>query len=136
MIGYIFVFLLISGVGFGLSCWIFGTLLYKSNNLGDSHGDKLDYGVMVRFTSRRDMLSGQEKTSYTASHAKRIDNANSGPKGTELVRRLTPEEIEQYKKAETEAQAASAPAQQVYEPVNSIEAEFRAWEQQQFNNGQ
>ena len=130
--GYVIAFLLTAGVGFGLSCWIFGTLLYKSNNLGDSHGDKTDYGISVTFTSRRDMLSGQEKNSYTASHAKRIDNADSGPKGSELVRRLTKEEIEQYNKVPESA----APSEQIQEPVNDIEAEFRAWEQEQFNNGQ
>ena len=42
-----------SGVGFGLSCWIFGTLLDKSNNMGDFKGDSRDYNAYVNFGSTR-----------------------------------------------------------------------------------
>jgi len=130
--GYVIVFLLVAGFGFGLSCWIYGTILYKSNNLGDSHGDKNDYGIIVTFTSRMDRMSRQERNTYTATHAKRIDNPDYEPKGSELVRRMTKEEIEQYNKTPVPAGTPD----QIQAPVNDVESEFRAWEQQQFNKGQ
>ena len=36
-------FLFAIGVGFGLSCLIFGSMLDKSNNIGDSRGSANDY---------------------------------------------------------------------------------------------
>ena len=50
-------FLFAIGVGFGTSCWIFGTLLNKSNNIGDSKGAKYEYNTNVNITSRSDRLS-------------------------------------------------------------------------------
>ena len=91
-------FLFAIGVGFGLSCWIFGTLLDKSNNLGDSRGDKYEYKAFVNFTARRDKLSDSERNTFCSMYAENIDSGSAGPRGSEAVRRLTPEELAEYKK--------------------------------------
>lgn len=93
----ILAFLFASGVGFGLSCWIFGTLLDKSNNMGDYKGGNGDYNAYVNFTARRDKMDKSEYSSFIYMHGKRIDTGDA-PKGTDLVRRLTPEELARYKK--------------------------------------
>lgn len=89
--------MLASGVGFGLSCWIFGTLLDKSNNMGDYKGGNGDYNAYVNFSARRDKMGKSEYSSFIYMHGKRIDTGDA-PKGTDLVRRLTPEELSRYKK--------------------------------------
>lgn len=86
-----------SGVGFGLSCWIFGTLLDKSNNMGDFKGDNRDYDAYVNFKVRRDRMDKSEMSSFIYMNGQRIDK-DKAPNGTDLVRRLTPEELAQYKK--------------------------------------
>lgn len=86
------------GVGFGVSCWLFGTLLEKSNNIGDSRGNKYEYHAFVNYTCRREKLSDSERNSFTATHAENIDAGTSGPKGSDLARRMTPEELAAYKK--------------------------------------
>ena len=53
-----------SGVGFGLSCWIFGSVLDKSNNLGDYKGESFDYSASARFDIRRDKMSKDESSSF------------------------------------------------------------------------
>lgn len=136
MVGF-FAVLLSLGLGMGLSCWIFGTLLYKSNTMGDNYGTRSDYGVNVIFTERRDRLSGQEKTTFASAYSQRIDNLHEAPSGTALVRRLTPEELAFYNTPRYNAPAVPVPAApSASVPVNSVEAEFRAWENEQFNNGQ
>jgi len=86
-----------SGVGFGLSCWIFGTLLDKSNNMGDFKGDNRDYDAYVNFKVRRDRMDKSEMSSFIYMNGQRIDQGKA-PKGEDLVRRLTPEELKEYKK--------------------------------------
>ena len=87
-----------SGVGFGLSCWIFGTLLDKSNNMGDYKGGNGEYNAFVHFTARRDKMDKSEYSSFVYMNGKRIDTGDA-PKGTDLVRRLTPDELARYRKA-------------------------------------
>lgn len=84
-----------SGVGFGLAFWICGTLLEKSNNFGDSKGDKGEYRAYADFREFDDNLKNSTYSDFIARYSKCIDNGN-GPKGTELVRRLTAEEIQRY----------------------------------------
>ena len=90
-------FLFAIGVGFGLSCWIFGTLLNKSNNIGDSRGANYEYNTNVNFTSRIDSMSKSESANYIHYHAVKFDDSGD-PKGTDLVRRLTDEEREAREK--------------------------------------
>ena len=123
-------FLFAIGVGFGLSFWIFGTLLDKSNNIGDSKGAKYEYNTNVNFTSRIDQMSKSESESYIHYHAVIFDDAGQ-PKGTDLVRKLTDEAREEYKK-----QAAQHPPRGAYVSEKSrvntsivdTEAEFEEWE--------
>ena len=129
-------FLFASGLGFGLSFWIYGTLLDRSNNIGDSKGDKVLYGVDARFTTRRDNLSSSEKNSFSATYANRIDTS-AGPSGSELVRRLSKEEIEEYKKAAKE-QAMSYAESSAYTPVARVkttEDEIKEWEKSMESSG-
>jgi hypothetical protein len=123
-------FLFAIGVGFGLSCWIFGTLLNKSNNIGDSRGAKYEYNTNVNFTSRTDNMSKSESDSYIHYHAVKFDDTGD-PKGTDLVRKLTDEEREAYRKM-----AAQNPPKGLYVSEKSqintsivdTEAEFEEWE--------
>ena len=123
-------FLFAIGVGFGTSCWIFGTLLNKSNNIGDSKGAKYEYNTNVNITSRSDRMSKSESESYIHYHAVKFDDSGE-PKGTDLVRKLTDEEREEYKKM-----AAQTPPKGLYVSEKSqintsvvdTEAEFEEWE--------
>ena len=123
-------FLFAIGVGFGTSCWIFGTLLNKSNNIGDSKGAKYEYNTNVNITSRSDRMSKSESETYIHYHAVKFDDSGD-PKGTDLVRKLTDEEREEYKKM-----AAQTPPKGLYVSEKSrintslvdTEAEFEEWE--------
>ena len=123
-------FLFAIGVGFGTSCWIFGTLLNKSNNIGDSKGAKYEYNTNVNITSRSDRMSKSESETYIHYHAVKFDDSYE-PKGTDLVRKLTDEEREEYKKM-----AAQTPPKGLYVSEKSrintsivdTEAEFEEWE--------
>ena len=86
------------GVGFGFSCWLFGGLLEKSNNIGDSRGDKFEYKAYPSFTVRRDKMSKSDWQSFSTMYGKNIDAGYAAPKGSEQVRRLTPEELEKWDK--------------------------------------
>ena len=99
-------FLFASGVGFGLACLIFGTLLDRSNNIGDSRGGVSDYKAYVSFTARKDRLNKEERGSFCSMYAKRIDDPSTEPKPFERVRRLTDEEIAEYRRAAEEKQAS------------------------------
>lgn len=83
------------GVGFGLSCLICGALLNRSNNFGDSKGDKMEYRAYADFKIRNDKLTASTYRTFVADYSLNIDK-KQGPQGTELVRRLTPEELQQY----------------------------------------
>ena len=123
-------FLFATGLGFGLSCWIFGTILDKSNNIGDSRGKNTDYKAYVTFTARKDKLSNAERDGFSARYAERIDSPSAGPSGSEFVRRLTDEEIKKYdsqlQKNETE------PAVQPVTDILDSESEFEAWEKKYY----
>lgn len=124
-----------SGLGFGLSCWIFGTILEKSNNIGDSRGDKNQYGAFVVYTDQKDRLSKDERQSYVYRNSIRIDDQAGGPSGSEKVRRLTEEELAQYESTATAGVSngyAQAPVGA--QAGSGIEDEFAAWERQQNNN--
>lgn len=124
---YLLSFLFASGLGFGLSCFIYGTMLDKSNNIGDSKGDKNEYNVHVNFLVRKDRMSNQEKNTFSMTYAERIDNLESMPQGTELVRRLSEEELQRYKEARP-AQAVNPIVSNPQPAVKDMETEFREWE--------
>ena len=123
------------GLGFGLSCWIFGTILEKSNNIGDSRGEKTEYGAFVVYTDQKDRLSKDERQSYVYRNSIRIDDPAGGPSGSEKVRRLTEEELALYESTATAGVSngyAQAPVGA--QAGSGIEDEFAAWERQQNNN--
>ena len=127
-------FLFAIGVGFGLSFWIFGTLLDKSNNIGDSKGAKYEYNTEIEITSRSDKMTKSESDSYIHYHAVIYDDEGQ-PKGTDLVRRLSPEELEAYKKKESAPRGANVSKDDRNEKYKTAEDEFEDWEKSQANSG-
>ena len=125
-------FLFAIGVGFGLSFWIFGTILEKSNNIGDSIGDKADYQAYVNFTSREDRISNSERQTYSSRHSQPIEGASQGPSGSEQVRRLSDEEIAKYDAAAKKEAEVKVPVSRPAAGFNDTEDEFRKWESQQY----
>jgi hypothetical protein len=87
--------------GIGLALWICGSMLDKSNNIGDSRGDSKTYNAEATFTSKCNRMEKTECTTYVQHNL--ITNDTNGPSGTEQVRRLTEEE--RRKKAEAEKKA-------------------------------
>ena len=122
----LFSFLFAIGVGFGLSCWIFGTMLEKSNNIGDSKGDRADYQAYVNFTSRQDRLSNSERKSFSSMYSRPIEGASQGPAGSERVRRLSDEELAKYEQASRKE--SQKPVQKPSAEIRDSEDEFRLWE--------
>ncbi len=120
-------FMFAIGVGFGTAFWVFGTLLDKSNNFGDSRGNKYEYHAFVKFTTRRDKMSNSEKNSFSM-FAQNIDNSRTGPKGSELVRRLTPEELKKYRSENVPRGAYQSDHSQIN--VKDTVDEFEEWEKQ------
>lgn len=117
-------FIFALGLGFGIACWACGTLLEKSNNIGDSTGTKDTYGVHVHFTCER-RLGNNETNTFCANHDKPIVGENNTPHGSELVHRLSEEELERYKPTAAEEAAAAGTLR------NTVEDEFSIWESQQ-----
>ena len=107
----------------------------KSNNIGDSRGDKNQYGAFVVYTDQKDRLSKDERQSYVYRNSIRIDDSAGGPSGSEKVRRLTEEELALYNHTATAGVSngyAQAPVGA--QAGSGIEDEFAAWERQQNNN--
>lgn len=117
-------FIFALGLGFGIACWACGTLLEKSNNIGDSTGTKDTYGVHVHFTCER-RLGNNETNTFCANHDKPIVGENNTPHGSELVHRLSEEELERYKPTAAEEAAAAGTLR------NTVEDEFSIWDSQQ-----
>lgn len=117
-------FIFALGLGFGIACWACGTLLEKSNNIGDSTGTKDTYGVHVHFTCER-RLGNNETNTFCANHDNPIVGENNTPHGSELVHRLSEEELERYKPTAAEEAAAAGTLR------NTVEDEFSIWESQQ-----
>ena len=120
-------FLFAIGVGFGLSFWIFGTLLDKSNNIGDSKGAKYEYNTEIEITSRSDKMTKSESDSYIHYHAVIYDD-DGQPAGTELVRRMSKEELEAYKKKESAPRGAYVSKDDRNQKYKTAEDEFEEWE--------
>ena len=113
------------GFGFGLSCWIFGTILEKSNNLGDSHGGSNDYKAYPKFTVRRDKMSKDEQSYFSSKYAEKIDTGVQ-PSGASLVRRLTAEERKQYNKPAEPTGLFTPGSKSTWE--DTTEEEIRNWD--------
>lgn len=121
-----------SGLGCGLSFWICATMLEKSNNIGDSHGDSKDYGAAVHFTERINNLKSNDKKTFSITYARNIEDKNAEPKGSEQVRRLSQEELENYEL--TKAENMTNPTAYTGNQIEDSEDEFKKWEQQQMGS--
>ena len=117
------------GVGFGLSCWILGTLLEKSNSFGDNKGDKRYYKAYAKFSTRKDKLTNAERKNFCSSYGKTISNSSDGPGGWENVRKLTDEEIAMYD--HTSVEEASRKRE---EHIKDLEDSFNLWENRNPNS--
>lgn len=89
----IIAFIIALGFGFGLSLWIFASLLEKSNNKGDSVGGKSAYKAFAKFTVKKDKMSNVDRDCFLHQYARAFAANERGPEGQDIVRRLTPEEI-------------------------------------------
>lgn len=126
-------FLFASGVGFGLSCWILGTILEKSNSHGDSHGSKLDYGINVHFTARKDRMTKNERDTFINWYSHPILDV-AAPSGTERVRRLTDKERKEFEKNSVVERANVTPhieGDLTNDGIIDSEDEFMRWENEQ-----
>ena len=94
--------LLALGFGFGLAFWICGSMLDRSNNIGDSRGDGATYNAETTFTSRNNRMDRSASKEYFKQSAV-WKGDTKGPAGYEQVRRLTEEE--RQKKAAEEKKA-------------------------------
>ena len=66
-------FLLAIGVGFGTACFIFASLLSKSNDIGNSIGTFSHYSSGVEFDRRADRLKDSEKASFGIGYFRKED---------------------------------------------------------------
>ena len=115
------------GLGFGVACWACGTLLDKSNNIGDSVGRKDIYGAYVSFTVRKDRMNKTDRDTFCKVYAEKIEGEHAAPGGNELVHRLTRKELKKYKSMTVEeAQAARTIG-------NPAEDEFNLWDSKEPN---
>ena len=111
------------GVGFGLSCWILGTLLENSNSFGDNKGDKRYYKAYAKFSTRKDRLNTTECNNFCCFYGKNISKDSDGPDGQEPVRKLTDEEIARYDHISVEEAARKHE-----ERIKDLEEGFNLWE--------
>ena len=111
------------GVGFGLSCWIFGTLLENSNSFGDNKGDKRYYKAYAKFSARKDGINNTECNNFCYSYGKNISKDSDGPADSEPVRKLTDEEIAFYNHTSVEEAAKKHE-----ERIKDLEESFNLWE--------
>ncbi len=88
--------------GIGLSLWICGSKLDKSNNIGDSRGDGETYKAEAVFTSKCNRMEKSAYRTYVQHNLIKYDDSND-PADKDQVRRLTEEE--RRKKAEAENKA-------------------------------
>lgn len=89
----IFSIILASGLGFGLSLLIFGSLLDKSNNLGDNYADMSYYGARLNLVFKQNRLKGdREKT--VRSYSRTLTQGMRLPSNDKPVHKLTKKELD------------------------------------------
>lgn len=90
-------FLFALALGLGLPLFVLGSILEKSNNIGDSRGTSDDYKAFIHFTTRKDEMSSEQKKTFCADYAIKVYDPASEPDGRDKVRRLSDEEIAESK---------------------------------------
>ncbi len=73
------------GLGFGLACWIFATLLAKSNDIGNSIADAACYTTGIDYDRSRDKLKKEERESFSMGYIHAEDVNPNEPAGEKLV---------------------------------------------------
>jgi hypothetical protein len=61
-------FLLAIGLGFGLACLIFASILAKSNDIGNSVASSGRYSVGISYDRSRDKLNRNERETFTTGY--------------------------------------------------------------------
>ena len=90
------------GFGVGLACWICGTMLDESNNIGDSRGNSATYKAETTFTSKCNRMDRSSSREYLRQNVTKKEDPN-GPDDQAQVRRLTEEERKQKAKDDKKA---------------------------------
>ena len=72
-------FILSIGVGFGLACLIFASLLSKSNDIGNSIGSASSYSGGVVFDRRADRMKKDERENFALSYTNDEKYKDHGP---------------------------------------------------------
>ena len=99
-------FLFALGLGLGVTFFVLGTVLEKSNNIGDSRGTSDDYKAFIHFTTRKDEISYEEKKTFSSEYAVKVYDPSSEPDSGDTVRRLSDEEVARSKGITAEEAAA------------------------------
>ena len=68
-----FALILAIGVGFGTACFIFASLLIKSNDIGNSIGSAYHYSSRVSFDRREDKISSSVRESFGMGYIREED---------------------------------------------------------------
>ena len=93
LIIYLIILVFALGSGLGLTCLIMGTIIDKTNNIGDSRGTNDDYKAYIHFTARKDKLTDKEEKEFISTYCVKNEDPSSEPEGRDLVRRLSGEEL-------------------------------------------
>lgn len=83
----VFALLLAIGLGFGLACLIFASLLDKSNDIGNSIASSSRYSIGINYDRSRDKLKKDEKESFTVGYIHKEDYNPNEPSSEKLVDR-------------------------------------------------
>ena len=93
LIIYLIILVFALGLGLGLTCLIMGTIIDKTNNIGDSRGTNDDYKAYIHFTARKDKLTNNEEKEFLSTYCVKNEDPSSEPEGRDLVRRLSGKEL-------------------------------------------
>ena len=78
-------FVLAIGLGFGLACLIFASLLSKSNDIGNSIGDAAHYTVGISYDRSVDRLKRDERDTFGTGYFRDEELAKPEPDSNKLV---------------------------------------------------
>ena len=78
-------FVLAIGLGFGLACLIFASLLSKSNDIGNSIGDAAHYTVGISSDRSVDRLKRDERETFGTGYFREEELNRPEPESNKLV---------------------------------------------------
>ena len=65
--------ILAAGVGFGLACFIFASLLAKSNDIGNSIGEASHYSLGIAYDRTQDKMKKEETETFGLGYFREED---------------------------------------------------------------